>query len=95
MASGELESLDDLEPSIEPGALQKYIGKLLDSLEGYIYTKNRIDLYNKEGIGLNIAIDEKDLEKYEDASDYLSKEFRNDGYSMTSKTRSADEYLKK
>jgi len=66
----------------------------------YIYTKNRIDLYNKEAIGLNIALNKGDIEEtniyknVEQESDYKIKEYRGDGYSLTSKTKTADEYLK-
>lgn len=62
LESGELETLNDLEPSLQPGALQKYLFKLLNHLETYIYTKNRIDLYNKRSIGLNVALGSEDIE---------------------------------
>jgi len=97
LESGELEDLNDLEPSLNPGALQKYLFKLLNHLETYIYTKNRIDLYNKEAIGLNIALSEHDIETGErpdEESDYKIKEYRGDGYSLTSKTKSSEAYLK-
>jgi hypothetical protein len=35
---------------------------LLNHLETYIYTKNRIDLYNKRSIGLNVALASDDIE---------------------------------
>lgn len=81
--------------------------KLLNNLESFIYTKNRIDLYNKESIGLNIALKNEDIEddrtrddktknkeSIDGDNDYLVKNYRGDGYSLTSKTRTADDYLK-
>lgn len=46
--------------------LEKMIYELINYLEGYIYTKNRIDLYKKEGLGLMIALDENDHEDMDD-----------------------------
>ena len=54
--------MNDLEPHLNPGALQRYLFKLINTLEKYIYTKNRIDLYNKEAVGLNVALNQRDLE---------------------------------
>ena len=77
--------------------LSDIIYKLIDYLEGYVYTKNRIDLYKKEGLGLMIALEENDLDDMDDVekhSDLYVQEFRSeDGISKTSKTKSAEQYL--
>jgi len=92
--SGELEDLAHLDPEGNPGAMHKYLYALIHRLEAFVYTKNRIDLYFKEGIGLNIAIDIEDTAKFEDFSDYAKPNKRHDGYSHTSATKSAEQYLK-
>jgi hypothetical protein len=74
--------------------MHKYLYTLIRRLEAFVYTKNRIDLYFKEGIGLNIAIDVEDTAKFEDFSDYAKPLKRHDGYSHTSATKSAEQYLK-
>ena len=58
LESQEIESLNDLNEE----SLTEYINKLIVSLESYVYTKNRLDLYNKEGVGLSIALDENELD---------------------------------
>lgn len=69
------------------------MNKLIKSLESYVYTKNRMDLYNKEGIGLAIALDHNEIDS-ESHSSLYHKELGSDGVSKTSKTQSAEEYLK-
>lgn len=54
--SGKLERIEKLDEQL----LTKYVNQLTKSLESYVYTKNRIDLYHKEGIGLAIALDERE-----------------------------------
>jgi len=53
ITNGELTSLQDLDEEI----LTEYVNKLIQNLESFIYTKNRLSLYHKEGIGLSIALD--------------------------------------
>lgn len=62
-------------------------------MESYVYTKNRIDLYHKEGIGLAIALDERDQDP-EEQSHLYEEQYKDDGLSKTSKTKSAEQYLK-
>ena len=52
-----------------------------------------MDLYNKEGIGLAIALDHNEIDS-ESHSSLYHKELGSDGVSKTSKTQSAEEYLK-
>ena len=59
-----------MDPEQNPDALEKYVTVLIKSLNSYIYTKNRIGLYNKQGIGLGIAIDEHDAENDGAGSEY-------------------------
>ena len=66
MESQEIESLSDLDEE----ALGKYVARLLESLESYVFTRNRMDLYHKEGIGLAIALDEDELDDEKFASLY-------------------------
>ena len=74
--------------------LEKLIYELITYLEGYIYTKNRIDLYKKEGLGLMIALDENDHEDMDDVekhSDLYEQDYRSiDGISKTSRTKTAE-----
>jgi hypothetical protein len=59
-----IEGLDKLDEE----TLTNYVNDMTKSIESYVFTKNRIDLYYKDGIGLGIALDEKekidDFEKY-------------------------------
>ena len=65
------------------------------SIESYVFTKNRIDLYYKDGIGLGIALDEKEkIDDYEKHSVLYEEAFDQDGLSKTSKTKSREQYLK-
>lgn len=70
LESREVESLDELDPERNPGALENYVEGVIRSLEWYLYTKNRIGLYNKVGIGLNIALEDKDAENDGAESEY-------------------------
>ena len=70
LESREVESLDELDPQRNPGALENYVEGVIRSLEWYLYTKNRIGLYNKVGIGLNIALEDKDAENDGAESEY-------------------------
>jgi len=74
--------------------LEKMIYELINYLEGYIYTKNRIDLYKKEGLGLMIALDENDHEDMDDVekhSNLYVQDYRSiDGISKTSRTKTAE-----
>jgi hypothetical protein len=83
---------------IDEEKLKRYVFDLIEHLEGYVYTKNRIDLYHQEGLGLMLALDDHDLEAIEDderRSGLYEKEYRTeDGCSKTSKTKSAEQYLK-
>ena len=89
LATQEIESLREFDEE----ALTKYVNELIASLSSYIYTKNRIDLYHKEGVGLSIALDENELDCEHFTSLYY-QDYRSDGCSKTSKTKSAEEYLK-
>ena len=48
--------------------MTNYVNDMTKSIESYVFTKNRIDLYYKDGIGLGIALDDKekidDFEKH-------------------------------
>jgi hypothetical protein len=37
-------------------AIESYLVEVVKKLERKVHMKNRIDLYNKEGVGLNFAI---------------------------------------
>jgi hypothetical protein len=84
-----IESLSDLDEQ----SLTKYVTRLIDSLESYVYTKNRVDLYHKEGIGLAIALDGNELDVEQYTSLYY-KEMNSEGASKSSRTQSAEEYLR-
>jgi len=83
---------------IDEDKLKRYVFDLIDRLEGYVYTKNRIDLYHQEGLGLMLALDDHELEAIEDdekRSELYERDRRApDGCSRTSKTKSAEQYLK-
>ena len=51
---------------IDEEKLKKVVYDLINYLEGYVYTKNRIDLYKKEGLGLMIALEENDQDDMND-----------------------------
>lgn len=59
-----IEGLDKLDED----TLTNYVNDMTKSIESYVFTKNRIDLYYKDGIGLGIALDDKekidDFEKH-------------------------------
>ena len=78
---------------MDEDSLAEYIKTLCVNLEKYVYTKNRIDLYNKEGIGLAIAIDQRDLEQEEYTSIYYPVH-NSEGVSKSSRTQSAEEYMR-
>lgn len=89
LESQEIESLRDLDEE----QLSAYVTALIQSLESYVYTKNRVDLYHKEGTGLAVALDQEEL----DSEQYLSlyyPDVNSDGVSKSSRTQSAEEYLK-
>ena len=64
--SGRLERIEKLDEQL----LTKYVNQLTKSLESYVYTKNRIELYHKEGVGLAIALDERDQDPEEQSHLY-------------------------
>jgi hypothetical protein len=78
---------------LDEEALSKYVTRLIESLESYVFTKNRMDLYHKEGIGLAIALDENELDDEKFVSLYY-KESNSEGLSKSSKTQSAEEYIR-
>lgn len=69
-------------------SLTAYLNGMCKNLEKYVYTKNRIDLYNKEGIGLAIALDKKDIEQQEEYQSLYYPVHNSEGASKTSKTQS-------
>lgn len=83
--SGKLERIEKLDEQL----LTKYVNQLTKSLESYVYTKNRIDLYHKEGIGLAIALDEREQDPEQQSNLYVDQ-YKDDGLSKTSKTKSAE-----
>lgn len=56
---GRLVSVEELDET----TFSDYVNELIVSLEGYVYTKNRFDLYHKEGVGLQIALDEGEMDE--------------------------------
>jgi len=89
LQSGKLERIEKLDERM----LTEYVNQLTKSLESYVYTKNRIDLYHKEGIGLALALDEREQDQEQQSSLY-DEQYKDDGLSKTSKTKSAEQYLK-
>ena len=64
---------------------------MISSLESYVYTKNRIDLYHKEGIGLGLALDEKERDDENFSSLHVDRPVSSEVcVSRTSKTISAE-----
>ena len=78
---------------MEEEALTKHVNDLIEQLEEYICTKNRIDLYNKEGLGLALALNQTELDDEKHSSIY-EHSFKVDSISRSSKTKSAEQYLK-
>jgi hypothetical protein len=75
--------------------LHRYVTDMISSLESYVYTKNRIDLYHKEGIGLGIALEEKERDDENYSSLHVDRPVSSEiCVSRTSKTISAEQYLK-
>jgi hypothetical protein len=89
ISKGELNLLD-----MEEEALTKHVNDLIEQLEEYICTKNRIDLYNKEGLGLALALNQNELDDEKHSSLYEDS-FKADSISRSSKTKSAEQYLKR
>ena len=82
-----IEGLDKLDEE----TLTKYVNHMTKSIESYVYTKNRIDLYYKDGIGLGIALDEKEkIDDFEYQSILYEEAYGDDGLSKTSKTKSRE-----
>lgn len=67
-----IEGLDKLDEE----TLTNYVNDMTKSIESYVFTKNRIDLYYKDGIGLGIALDEKEkIDDFEKHSVLYEKAF--------------------
>jgi len=58
----DIESEEIVLEEMDEDSLIQYLSELQTPLGRYVYTKNRMDLYNKEGIGLAIALDRDEID---------------------------------
>lgn len=67
-------------------SLTEYVKQFLKKIEDWVVTKNRVGLYNKEGLGLMLALEASNLDEEMQESLYLHPK-RSDGDSKTSQTK--------